>query len=165
MSRIYKFHRASIIFFAAMLFFVSVNAQTNTESKVNLLARADNTIQTKPKFRTKMSDSIIGVWSGRHITLEISENGADVEYDCATGKISKKIMPDKNHRFDVSGTYAEEHGGPVRMDEQANGLAVKYKGQIKGKKMTLTVVRADNKKPVGTFTLIFGREPTLVKCK
>lgn len=112
-----------------------------------------------------MSDSIIGKWSGNHISLEITENGAEIEYDCATGTIGKRIILDKKHGFDVSGTYAEEHGGPVRRNEQSNGVAVKYKGQIKGRKMILTVKRTDNNKIVGVFTLIYGRESTLVKCR
>jgi hypothetical protein len=112
----------------------------------------------------KMSDSIIGIWSGKHITLEISESNATVDYDCAKGSIGKKILLDKNNRFNIVGEYAEEHGGPVRIDEQPETVKVVYSAQIVGKKMSLTVKRTDNNKLIGKFTLYFGREPYLVKC-
>lgn len=112
-----------------------------------------------------MNDSIIGIWSGKHITLEISDDEATVEYDCATGKIDGKIKLDKKNSFSILGTYLEEKGGPVRLDEQSKAIKVRFIGQIKGKKMTLVVRRNDTKKLIGKFTLYYGREPYLVKCR
>ncbi len=112
-----------------------------------------------------MNGSIIGIWSGKHITLEISNDEATVEYDCATGKIDGKIKLDKKNNFRISGTYLEERGGPVRLGEQSNAVKVTFTGQIKGKKMNLTVSRNDTKKLIGKFTLYYGREPYLVKCR
>lgn len=112
-----------------------------------------------------MNDTITGMWSGKHISFEIAENGAKIEFDCASGKIDGKIILNEKNRFDAPGTYAQEHGGPVRFGEQSNGYAVKYRGQVKGEKMTLTVKRDDDSEIVGTFTLLHNREPTLVKCR
>jgi hypothetical protein len=113
----------------------------------------------------KMNDSIIGIWAGRHITFEITENGANIEYDCANGKISKKIVLDKNKKFNLIGEFTTEHGGPVRMDEQPNTIKAVYSGQISGKKLSLTVKRKDNNKLIGKFTLYYNREPYLTKCR
>lgn len=112
-----------------------------------------------------MNDSIIGVWSGKHITLEISEDGANVEYDCATGKIVGKIKLDKNNSFSILGTYLEEKGGPIRPDDSTKAITVRFSGQIKGKKMNLVVRRNDTKKLIGKFILYYNREPYLVKCR
>jgi hypothetical protein len=32
-----------------------------------------------------------GTWGGEHVFLEVSEKGADVEFDCARGQISQPI--------------------------------------------------------------------------
>ncbi len=165
MARIYTYYLPSVILYTTMFFSISINAGANIEFNFKLPAQTNNLIQIKPKSRTKMSDSIIGIWSGKHINLEVTQNGANIEYDCATGIIDKKIILDEKYRFEVSGTYAGEHGGPVSQNQQPNGYLVKYKGQVKGKKMTLIVKRTDNNKIIGTFTLIFGRESTLVKCR
>ncbi len=81
-----------------------------------------------------MNDSIIGIWSGKHITLEISEDGANVDYDCAAGKIDGKIKLGANNSFNILGTYLEEKGGPVRPADQTKAIAVRFVGKIKGKK-------------------------------
>jgi hypothetical protein len=117
------------------------------------------------KTNDKMSDSIIGSWAGKHISMEVTEHGAKIEYDCASGTIDKKIILDKNHHFNVLGTYTEEYGGPTRLDQQSNSYQVRLIGQIKGKKMTLTVKRRDNNKVIGTFSLLHGQESLLVKCR
>jgi len=119
--------------------------------------------QTKSKI--KMSEPLTGEWSGQHITIKFTSRGADVEYDCARGTIAQKIILDKNKRFSATGTYEEEHGGPVREDEQTESIAVKYSGQISGKKMTLFVKAKDSRKVIGNFTLLRGQESLLVKCR
>jgi hypothetical protein len=113
----------------------------------------------------KMSNSIIGIWSGKHITLEISESNAIVDYDCAKGNIGKKISLDKNNSFSIIGEYTEENGGPVRANADSNAIKVVYIGHIVSKKMSLTVKEKDNNKLIGKFTLYFGKEPYLVKCR
>lgn len=117
------------------------------------------------KTNAKMNDSIIGSWAGKHISLEITAQGAKIEYDCASGAITEKIILDKNRSFNVLGTHIEEHGGPTRQNEQSPGLPVRFIGRIKGKRMTLIVKRKDNNKVIGTFSLIHGQESLLVKCR
>jgi hypothetical protein len=127
-------------------------------------------IGSGPNFRSnkiiaEMNDSLIGIWGGKHISLEVSEQGAKIEYDCANGTIDKKIILDKNHRFNVLGTHTEEHGGPLRENNAPNSYPARFVGQIKGKQMTLTIKRKDNNKVIGTFKLIHGGESFLVKCR
>jgi len=107
----------------------------------------------------------VGLWGGEHIRLEVTTEGATVEYDCAHGTISQRIVVNSRGRFVVDGAYVAEHGGPVRMNEQAGSVPVRFTGQIRGKRMTLTVRRSDTKKLIGTFTLLYGQESALVKCR
>lgn len=106
-----------------------------------------------------------GVWGGKHISLEVTKTGGRLEYDCAHGTIDEKIILDGKGQFRVSGTHVEEHGGPARQSERSGGYPVVYAGQVKDGKMKLSILRKDNKKVVGTFTLLRGQEPFIVKCR
>src|SRR5437764_14800124 len=59
----------------------------------------------------------VGVWGGAGVRIDVSESGAAVEYDCASGTIDQPIVADAHGRFSVRGTHVREHGGPVRVDE------------------------------------------------
>lgn len=148
-----------LVVFCITLFSVGTNYAIDSPSQSN------KSHKPATKSKTRMSKPITGEWAGKHITLKITERGADVEYDCARGTIDKKIIPDKNDRFDVLGTYIEEHGGPVRESDAANSYAVRFIGRIRGKRMTLVVKHKDNNKVIGTFSLLHGQESLLVKCR
>lgn len=106
-----------------------------------------------------------GNWGGQHISLEVTGNGGKLEFDCAHGEIKSKIVLDKQRRFNVSGTYVEEHGGPIRQSDRPQSQSVLYSGQLTGDKMKLTIKRSDTKKVIGTFTLKRGQEAFIVKCR
>ena len=113
----------------------------------------------------KMDGARIGTWGGEHISLEVTARGGQVEYDCAHGTIDQKIVPDARGRFDLRGTHVREHGGPVRKDETADSHPARFNGEIKDNTMTLTVTESDTKEMVGTFTLVYGQQPHLMKCR
>ena len=112
-----------------------------------------------------MDDEIIGTWGGEHIRMEVTAEGAQLEYDCAHGAIEQKITPDAQGRFELTGTHVREHGGPVRRDEQENKHPARFKGQINDDMMTLTVTESDTDQSVGTFTLTHGQQGRLMKCR
>ena len=98
-----------------------------------------------------------------HIVLEVSEKGAEAEFDCAHGQVMQPIMLDKHGDFDVAGTLTPEHGGPVRRDENVMAAPARYSGHVDGHTMSLTVTLGKEK--VGSFTLIRGSLPNLTKCR
>src|SRR6266478_8449508 len=102
-----------------------------------------------------------GAWGGEHIVLQVSEKGADVEFDCAHGQVTQPMMLDKHGDFDVVGTFTPEHGGPVRRDENVPAAPARYSGHVDGHTMSLTVTLGKEK--VGSFTLIRGSIPNLTK--
>jgi|SRR6266850_5657332 len=106
-----------------------------------------------------------GIWAGEHISLEVTERGAKVEYDCAHGTIPRRILLDRRGRFDVVGQHVAEHGGPVRRDEQLTSLPVRFTGRVNGKRMTLTLRNSVTKELIGNFILDYGQEPRLMKCR
>ena len=105
-----------------------------------------------------------GVWGGAHIRLEVTSDGAVVEYDCAHGTISEPLRPDDAGHFEAAGTYRPEHAGPVG-NAEAPRRPANHSGKIDGNSMTLAVVLTDSAESVGRFTLVQGSEGDLVKCR
>ena len=106
-----------------------------------------------------------GVWGGRHIRFEVTERGANIEYDCAHGTVEGRIVVNARGRFSVEGMHYEEHGGPTREGEGAAGYRVRLNGTVGGSLMKVTVTRAGTRRVVGTYTLARGREAEVVKCR
>jgi len=106
-----------------------------------------------------------GAWGGPHIRLDVAEDGtAAVELDCAHGTVSEPIVPDGTGAFRAAGTYAREHGGPVREGEASTDRPAVYAGTVDGAKLTLTITLAVSQEEVGRFELERGRTPRLTKC-
>jgi hypothetical protein len=116
---------------------------------------------TRPAARR--SAVATGTWGGQHIILEVSDKGADVEFDCGHGQITQPITTDPRGHFDVAGTYSAEHGGPVRRDEETTAAPARYSGRATGDTMELTITRGEEK--IGVYTLTRGSRPMLTKCR
>lgn len=106
-----------------------------------------------------------GAWGGQHITINVAESSATIEFDCANGQIDGPLTTDRRGRFDLKGTFSREHGGPVRGNEESNGQPARYVGWTDGKRMTLTVTLIGRKESLGTFNLTRGAEGRLFKCR
>ncbi len=103
------------------------------------------------------------VWGGQGIQMTVTDAGADLDFDCASGQITEPLALDAQGHFDVRGTFSAEHGGPVRPDEVDAGRAARYTGQVQDKTMTLTITAGEEK--IGTYTLTRDRRAKLVKCR
>jgi hypothetical protein len=114
---------------------------------------------------SKMDDVKVGTWGGEHVRLEVGAGGAEIEFDCGHGTIDEKLAPDRQGRFDARGTHVREHGGPVRKDETPDSHPAQFKGEVKGDRMTLTVTETDTHTSLGTFTLTYGGQAKLMKCR
>ena len=108
---------------------------------------------------TKLTE---GVWGGDRMILTVRADGADVEMECAHGRVTQSIRVDDKGRFDLAGTYEAETPGPSR-DDGPPPAPARYQGTIKGETMTLVVNRGDQQ--IGTFELTRGRQPFLKKCR
>ena len=101
-------------------------------------------------------------WGGTHIGLVITVTGGTVEYDCAEGEILEPIRI-TNGKFNVLGLHYMGMGGPIGVDK-VNPRPARYEGTVKGDQMTMTVTLTDTKEQVGTFNLVRGENPHVVKC-
>jgi len=107
---------------------------------------------------------ITGDWGGQHLGLTARASGADLEYDCALGRIAEPIRPDGSGRFVAAGEHYPGHGGPIRIDEEQVKRPARYSGVVQGDVMTLSVLLTDSGEALGSFTLVLGRSPHVFKC-
>ncbi len=112
---------------------------------------------------TSGNQQLSGTWGGNHVTLEISEQEATLEFDCATGTIREPIVLDANGHFDVAGSYNREGPGPVRQGVQTDSSA-RYSGTVTGETMTLAVRLEGSSEPLLKLSLTRGKQGKIVKC-
>ena len=105
-----------------------------------------------------------GEWGGTHISINVGEQSAKVEYDCAHGEIFGPLSLNSEGKFQWRGTFTPERGGPIRAGETAQTRDATYEGTIAGNTMTLTLKIADSD-DTETFTLEKDKPGKLVKCK
>ena len=96
--------------------------------------------------------------------MVVSDVGARLEYDCASGTVDQPMILDARGGFDVKGSYTLDRGGPRRQEQVPVGRA-RYAGRVDGDMMRLTVTLETGKKPVGMFTLTRDQDTLLTKCR
>ncbi len=106
----------------------------------------------------------LGEWGGEHIGLVVSDTGATVEYDCASGTIDQRIVSDVDGNFVATGTHTRGHGGPIRVDEVPDRHPARYNGWTDGDTMTLSVMLTDSGESVGSYRLFRGQSSRVFKC-
>src|ERR1041384_5514347 len=102
---------------------------------------------------TPMSQQkISGLWGGQGISMEATDSGATLDFDCDSGAISEPIVADSAGKFSAKGRFARQRPGPTREDENTEGAPATYSGVVDGEKLTLTITLAKNSEKVGDFT-------------
>ena len=114
--------------------------------------------------RTSPPAVVTGEWGGDHAGLIATPDSGTMEYDCAVGRITEPRRPDADGTFSAIGTHTPGRGGPIRIDEMLPKRPARYTGRVGGDKLTLTVVMTDSAVTVGTFELVRGRSPRVLKC-
>jgi hypothetical protein len=106
-----------------------------------------------------------GVWGGTHLRVNVTGEGAQLEFDCAHGEISAPFRLDAEGRFDLAGTYTREGPGPIRVGREPSARPARYAGHVEGGRMTLTVTLEGADQPLGEYTLARGAPGRVVKCR
>jgi len=120
-----------------------------------------STLDGPPGTQDRVSN---GTWGGDHVGMEVTDDGATLDYDCAHGTIDEPLVLDGQGDFDVTGTHVTEHFGPQPGDGKSDSHPARYTGHVEGESMTLTVTLTDTQEEFGTFKLAFGASPRVVKC-
>ncbi|MGH9366274.1 MAG: hypothetical protein ACRD3M_01210, partial [Thermoanaerobaculia bacterium] len=92
-----------------------------------------------------------------------SPAGAEVEFDCAAGSVDEPFLVDPSGRFDLLGTWW--FTPPVVFEGwEPEKRPARYSGLVRGRTMTLTVLRLDDSQPLGSFTLVLDQTPRILRC-
>ena len=104
-----------------------------------------------------------GVWGGIGVQLDVNGAAVSMELDCAHGTLEGPLTLDAQHRFAVAGAFVPERPGPQRDDDGPPPQAARYKGQVEGDRLTLTLHTGDDQ--IGPFTLTHAQPGRLRKCR
>jgi hypothetical protein len=97
--------------------------------------------------------------------MQVTAKGAILDFDCASGEITKPVQADALGNFTAVGTFTRERGGPVRRDATDNTSAARYAGTISGDTMRLSITSGPDDAPIGEFVLSRGTTGRVVKCR
>jgi hypothetical protein len=103
-------------------------------------------------------------WGTEHLELEVTAEGATLDFDCATGTIASPIAVNAQGNFRVKGTFTRERPGPVMRDSNPASAAI-YSGSIKGDTMHLTIIAGAQNENVGDYVLVRGKPGRVMKCR
>jgi hypothetical protein len=103
-----------------------------------------------------------GVWGGDHIRMEVDSAGAEIEFDCARGRILEPLALDANGRFRVKGTYKPETPAPMRASDASGANAI-YSGTLEGDRLQLEI-SVLGLEGIKSFNLEYGQQGSLAKC-
>ena len=171
----YKHYFGIYAVFSAIVFF-AVPAQAQT-SNSNTAAGKHGQPKSHGKHRKKKIVNAIenetrtnlqsvssGAWGAAGINLTVAGGGGQLEFDCAEGEITQKLMVDGEGNFTAEGIYIRRSHGPIRVGFPPVRQAVRYEGRIFGAKMNLKIVAAEDGKVVGEYTLESGVAAKIHRC-
>ncbi|HEX9365608.1 MAG TPA: hypothetical protein VF921_03215 [Vicinamibacterales bacterium] len=105
------------------------------------------------------------IWGGDHLEMQITAEGARLEFDCAAGTIDERVSPDAQGAFKVKGTFTPETHGPVRDDAAPRTVKATYAGTIKDEVMSLRLEIEGEEGPGRTFSLVRDQPGNVRKCR
>lgn len=103
-------------------------------------------------------------FGGEGVLLTIRDFGADLEWDCAAGRIEEAFEISGDGSFDLQGTHTPGTGGPIREDDPPVAEAARYTGTVSGSLMTLTVELPESGVTLGPLELRYREEAILRRC-
>ena len=119
--------------------------------------------QTQPSSTPTSQRKLNGLWGGQGLSMEVTDAGATLDFDCASGSITEPMKPDSAGKFSAKGRFARQRPGPTREGEDEGQPAV-YNGVVDGENLTLTITLTQNSEKVGSFTLGHGKMGRIRKC-
>jgi len=108
---------------------------------------------------------LLGLWGGESVAMQVTSQGASLEFGCGSGEILRPLVTTAKGRFAVRGTYRPEHGGPARRGALSGESETVYLGTISENTMVLTFKLSGDQEPQGPFTLRHGHAGHLIKCQ
>ena len=96
--------------------------------------------------------------------MTVTSERTDIEFDCGQASVDGAIELDHDGAFTATGTFVQERPGPTRPDGPPR-RPMRLTGAVKDDTMDMRVTLTDQNEDLGSFTLAFGADARLVKCK
>jgi hypothetical protein len=104
-------------------------------------------------------------WGTDHLSLEISQEGAEFEFDCAHGSIDSPFLLESDGSFKLNGTYTRETHGPIRVGHLLQSRQAEYFGNVDGNRMNLSIRLIGGNDETENYLLQRGERGRIWKCK
>jgi len=103
---------------------------------------------------------LVGTWGGDNAGLIATDSSAHVHIACTAGDVEGALQVGPDGRFDAAGRYN------ITLYPVAHGPdhPARFRGQVTGMVMTLTVTLTDTAVMLGPVLLTFGKEPQMGPC-
>jgi hypothetical protein len=106
-----------------------------------------------------------GAWGGDHVAMSVVADSANLDLDCASGRIDGPLVVDSEGRFDLRGFFKREHPGPIRRgEESAAGDPARFTGKTDGRELHFTITLVGSGETVGTYKATLGARGRVHKC-
>ena len=103
---------------------------------------------------------LTGTWGGENAALIADDTSAHIHIGCTYGDVHQRIVPDTDGKFDVPG----EHDITAYPVDRGIYHPARYRGQITGRTMTLTIQLTDTSVTLGPVLLTFDKTPRMGPC-
>jgi hypothetical protein len=118
---------------------------------------------TKDETLSPDTTLFTGKWGGQGISVVASDTQVTLDFDCASGTISKKVLM-SNNQFSEKGTYTQFSGNvPINADPP-QPKSVLYVGSLSANDLSLTIKSEDGKTVIGKYTITKGDAGKIVRC-
>ena len=135
-----------------------------TVRAVHLLAACAAVATCAASFVAPDSNIKAGRWGGPHVAMMVTSERTDIEFDCGQASVDGAIPLDRDGAYNATGTFLQERPGPTRPDGPPR-RPMRLTGGVKDDTMDMRVTLTDRNEDIGSFTLAFGADARLVKCK
>lgn len=114
--------------------------------------------------QAKMISVPTGNWGAAGVNFVVEDNGVKIEYDCATGEITQKLVLDAQGGFSLDGFYTRRYPGALRVKFPPKRAPARYEGKISGDKMTLKVTLTETNETLDEVVLQRNTTGTIRRC-
>lgn len=93
------------------------------------------------------------MFGGEGIRLTVTDGGAELEFDCADGRIEEPLRPGSDGSFEADGTFTFGQGGPIREDDPPRTEPARYSGVLRGDRLAIGAALLESDLVIGPYAL------------
>lgn len=104
-----------------------------------------------------------GRWGGQGISVLVSDTQVTLDFNCASGTISKKVIL-SNNLFLEKGTYTQNSGNMPINAILPEPQIVQYEGNLSGSNLSLVIKSEDGNTIIGEYMIVKNESGKIIRC-